>query len=93
MDRSEPAPLTPDEIDALLRPDPRSTAADLLVLRDNLLRMSAAWQRIADAAAEVARTARSVEARCATFKTGQPPAPKPRTPDVPRPIPPARRAD
>jgi hypothetical protein len=43
-------PLSPQQVDALLRPDPRSTAADMLVLRDALLRLGDAWERLADAA-------------------------------------------
>ena len=44
----DPTPLTPTEVDALLR-DPRSTAADMLVLRDALERMAGALERLADA--------------------------------------------
>ena len=35
-----PEPLTPAQVDALLQPDPRTAAADLLVLRDALHRLS-----------------------------------------------------
>jgi hypothetical protein len=45
-----PEPLTPDQVDALLRPDPRTPAADMLVLRDALLRLGDAWDRLAEAA-------------------------------------------
>lgn len=44
----DPTPLTPAEIDALLR-DPRSGAADMLVLRDALDRMAGALARLAEA--------------------------------------------
>ncbi|HEX5581793.1 MAG TPA: hypothetical protein VFX39_09465 [Gemmatimonadaceae bacterium] len=47
MDRT-PTPLTPAEIDALLH-DPRSSAADMLVLRDALDRMAGALARLAEA--------------------------------------------
>ncbi len=43
-------PLTPEQVDALLRPDPRTSAADMLVLRDALLRLGDAWERLAEAA-------------------------------------------
>lgn len=43
-------PLSPEQIEALLRPDPRSNAADMLVLRDALLRLGDAWERLAEAA-------------------------------------------
>jgi len=44
-------PLSPEQVDALLRPDPRTTAAaDMLVLRDALLRLGDAWDRLAEAA-------------------------------------------
>ena len=45
-----PEPLTPEQVDALLRPDPRTAAADLRVLRDALHRMADAWERVARAA-------------------------------------------
>ncbi|AHG89041.1 hypothetical protein J421_1504 [Gemmatirosa kalamazoonensis] len=45
-----PEPLSPHQVDALLRPDPRSTAADMLVLRDALLRLGDAWEQLAEAA-------------------------------------------
>ena len=56
-----PEPLSPEQVDALLRPDPRSAAADLLVLRDSLQRLSAAWERIADAAGQLSRVAAQIE--------------------------------
>jgi hypothetical protein len=50
---ADPAPLTPDEVDALLRPaDARTLAADLRVLRDALYRLSDSWARVADAAGQ-----------------------------------------
>ena len=46
-----PEPLSPAQVDALLSPDPRTTAAaDMLVLRDALLRLGDAWDRLAEAA-------------------------------------------
>jgi hypothetical protein len=60
-----PEPLTPQQVDTLLRPDPRAAAADMLVLRDALLRLGDAWERLADAAGalhqvadEIAKTRR-----------------------------------
>ena len=47
-------PLSPAEVDRLLAPDPRSAAADLLVLRDALLRLAGAWDALADAAQSLA---------------------------------------
>ena len=44
-----PEPLTPADVDSLLAPDPRTRSADLLVLRDALMRMSGALERLADA--------------------------------------------
>lgn len=52
-----PEPLSPDQVDALLRPDPRTVRADLLVLRDALHRLSDAWERVAHAADELHRRA------------------------------------
>lgn len=48
-----PDPLTPAELDALLRPDPRTRAADLLVLRDALHRMAEALERLSTAVTEL----------------------------------------
>ena len=48
-----PAPLTPAELDALLRPDPRTRAADLLVLRDALQRMAEALEQLSAAVQEL----------------------------------------
>ncbi|HEY0970644.1 MAG TPA: hypothetical protein VGE02_06685 [Gemmatimonadales bacterium] len=45
---TDPTPLTPAQVDALLC-DPRSRAADMLVLRDALERMAGALERLADA--------------------------------------------
>ena len=56
-------PLTPQDIDALLRPDPRTTSADLLVLRDALRRLGDAWERLAHAAGQLEDVARSIEQR------------------------------
>lgn len=44
-----PDPLSPSDVDALLRPDPRARSADLLVLRDALSRMAGALEQLADA--------------------------------------------
>lgn len=59
-------PLSPTDVDALLRPDPRTTSADMFVLRDALLRLGDAWERLAEAAGalhtvadEIARTRRA----------------------------------
>ena len=46
-------PISPAEVDTLLQPDPRSRAADLLVLRDALDRMAGALERLASAAGEL----------------------------------------
>ncbi len=56
-------PLSPQEIDALLRPDPRSTSADLLVLRDALRRLGDAWERLAHAAGQLEDAARALDQR------------------------------
>jgi hypothetical protein len=48
-------PLTPEQVDRLLRPDPRTRAADLLVLRDSLLRMGSALERLANAMSHLQR--------------------------------------
>jgi hypothetical protein len=79
---SAPEPLTPDQVDALLRPDPRTAAADLLVLRDALHRLSDAWTRIAEAAGELSRAASAIERR-----------PRPADGDAERPRPHPPRAD
>ena len=46
----EVVPLEPAQVDALLRPDTRSFAADLFELRDSLHRMSTAFERLAESA-------------------------------------------
>lgn len=55
-------PLTPQEVDTLLRPDWRTTTADLLVLRDSLLRMRDAFARLATTAERLQHSARQLEA-------------------------------
>jgi len=91
-------PLTPHEIDALLRPDPRTTSADLFVLRDALRRLGDAWERLANAAGQLEDAARALEqrgrARAAGLSTGQGAAPAelPAV-DVERPRPAPPRAD
>ena len=44
-----PDPLSPSDVDALLRHDPRARSADLLVLRDALSRMAGALEQLAEA--------------------------------------------
>jgi hypothetical protein len=54
--RMHPEPLSPADVDALLaRDDPRTAAADLLVLRDALLELAGAWEALAAAAAALTR--------------------------------------
>ena len=48
-DDGAPEPLSAADVDALLAPDPRTRGADLLVLRDALLRMAGALARLSDA--------------------------------------------
>jgi hypothetical protein len=79
-------PLTPHEVEALLRPDPRTTAADLLVLRDALHRLGDAWVRLADAAGRLQHVARALEGGAAAQ-----PGPDAEREVRPRPLPP--RAD
>lgn len=55
-------PLTPAQVDALLRPDPRTVSADLLVLRDALRRLGDAWERLAAATDRLQDVARVLEA-------------------------------
>ncbi len=50
-------PLSPDQVDRLLRPDPRTRTADLLVLRDSLLRMGGALERLANAVTHLQKAA------------------------------------
>ena len=54
-------PLTPQEVDRLLRPDWRTSTADLLMLRDSLLRMRDAFARLATTAERLRRSARMLE--------------------------------
>ena len=56
-----PPPLSPHEVDALLRPDPRTMTADLLVLRDALQRMGNAFERLAAAVVDLQRLAAQAE--------------------------------
>ena len=68
-----PEPLTPDQVDALLRPDdPRTAAADLLVLRDALHRLSDAWSRIAAAAGELSEAAAALDRKRAEREGDRP---------------------
>jgi hypothetical protein len=46
-------PLSPREVDELLRPDPRTVAADIYVLRDALHRMGSAFEELASAVEEM----------------------------------------
>jgi hypothetical protein len=55
-----PEPLSPSEVDALLAPDPRTAAADLLALRDALLNLAGSWEALAAAAAKLAQADRAV---------------------------------
>lgn len=52
-----PEPLSPAELESILRPDPRTRVADLLVLRDSLERMAGALERLADVAGDIQRLA------------------------------------
>lgn len=54
-------PLSPEQVDALLRPDPRTRAADLLVLRDALQRMSGALERLHGAVSQLQKAAGELE--------------------------------
>jgi hypothetical protein len=58
-----PEPLSHDDVDALLRPDPRTPGADMLVLRDALLRLGDAWEQLATAAGELHVVADSIAKR------------------------------
>ena len=73
-------PLTPQEIDALLRPDPRTTSADLLVLRDALRRLGDAWERLAHAAGQLEDAARALEQRGGARATADVERPRPTPP-------------
>jgi hypothetical protein len=83
-------PLTPQEIDALLRPDPRTTSADLFVLRDALRRLGDAWERLANAAGQLEDAARALEQRGRGGGASQPARP---AADVERSRPAPPRAD
>jgi hypothetical protein len=75
-----PDPLQPNEVDALLAPDPRTATADLLSLRDAVTRMGEAFQRLA-AAAERLRNTRDGSADRPPLQTDvevpRPPGPPP----------------
>ncbi|MGZ8378351.1 MAG: hypothetical protein ACXW0Z_14090 [Gemmatirosa sp.] len=75
-----PEPLTPAQIDDLLRPDPRDAAADLLVLRDALHRLSHAWTRIAQAAGELSRAAAALDRRDGALDGADAERPRPTPP-------------
>ena len=83
-------PLTPQEIDVLLRPDPRTPAADLLVLRDALRRLGDAWERLATAAGQLEHAARVLEDRTGRGASRAPEIPRS---DVERSRPAPPRAD
>lgn len=59
-------PLTPIEVDALLN-DPRSSTADMLVLRDALLRMGGALDKLASAVSRLHQSAESLGEESAKF--------------------------
>jgi len=54
-------PLTPEAVDALLRPDPRTRTADLLVLRDALQRMNGALEKLHGAVSQLRDVAGALE--------------------------------
>ena len=54
-------PLSPSEVDRLLRPDARTAIADLRALRDSLLRMGYAFERLARSAERLQRSARTLQ--------------------------------
>ena len=54
-------PLTHEEVDRLLRPDARTAMADMLALRDSLLRMGDAFQRLARSAERLQHSARKLQ--------------------------------
>jgi len=58
-------PLTPEQVDALLRPDARTASADMLVLRDALLRLGEAWEQLAAAAGDLHVVADEISRRAA----------------------------
>lgn len=60
-------PLTPSEVDELLR-DPRSATADMLVLRDALLRMGGALDRLASAVSKLQESAETLGEESTRFE-------------------------
>ena len=73
-------PLTPQEVDRLLRPDWRTTTADLLVLRDSLLRMRDAFARLATTAERLQHSARMLETMAGRGRAAAIPAAQPHAP-------------
>jgi hypothetical protein len=73
-------PLTPSQVDALLRPDPRARSADLLVLRDALSRMAGALEQLADAVVRLHDVADRLDGPDAGGAAGEPAAPPPTPP-------------
>jgi hypothetical protein len=75
-------PLTPSQVDDLLRPDPRARSADLLVLRDALTRMAGALEQLADAVVRLHDVADRLDdpdaGGAADAPRGAPPAAPPR---------------
>ena len=76
-------PLSPEQIDALLQPDPRTAAADMLVLRDALLRLGDAWEQLAAAAGDLHVVADEIARRVARAPRADEPgeAPPPAWPE------------
>lgn len=74
----EPEPLSPADVEALLRPDPRTAAADLLVLRDALLRLGDACDRLGHAASVLRRATGEAQRRMAHLDREQPRGTPPR---------------
>lgn len=56
-----PEPLSPEQVDVLLRPDPRTRTADMLVLRDALLRMSGALEKLSGAVSQLQKAAKEMD--------------------------------
>lgn len=54
-------PLSPEQVDLLLRHDPRTRTADMLVLRDALQRMSGALEKLSGAVSQLQRAAGELE--------------------------------
>jgi len=73
-------PLTPSQVDALLRPDARARSADLLVLRDALSRMAGALEQLADAVVRLHDVADRLDDPDAGDAAGGGPAAPPATP-------------